>query len=256
MRFTLVFLFPLALCAQSDAGISQGRALFRSNCAFCHGLTALGGRGPNLVSAPLHHGDTDADLKSSIRNGVPGTPMPSFDAFSDEDLGDVVLFLRSLARGVEKKTSVAGDARSGREVYTKNGCPGCHRIGMDGSVFGPDLSRIGAARSTEYLRESIVKPSADIPPDYEGVTVVDSAGKRITGVRVNEDTFTLQLRSMSQKFISFSKQDLRSVSYEKKSLMPAYERLAPADLENLVAYLTTLTGATRSTVVKQAEGVR
>jgi hypothetical protein len=75
-------------------------------------------------------------------------------------------------------------------------------------------------------------------------------------VRLNEDTFTLQLRSMSQKFASFSKQDLRSVSYETKSLMPAYERLAPGDLENLVAYLTTLNGATKSTVVKEAEGVR
>lgn len=255
MRFTFVFLLPLALYGQSDAGLSQGRGLFRGNCAFCHGLTAEGGRGPNLVSAPLHHGETDEDIKTVIRKGVPGTTMPEFSGFANEEVDNLVLYLRSLSKTVEKRKPISGDVQQGRQLYAKNGCESCHRVGNQGSVYGPDLTRIGAARPVEYLRESIVHPTADIQPDYEGVTAVTRAGKRVTGIRINEDTFTLQLRTMDQKIVSYSKEDLKEVVYEKKSLMPAYERLAPTDLNNLLAYLASLQGSARGTT-KEAEGVR
>ncbi len=42
----------------------MGKAIFRSNCAFCHVLNGRGGRGPNLVSKPVK------DLKSVVRNGT------------------------------------------------------------------------------------------------------------------------------------------------------------------------------------------
>lgn len=239
----LFFFVPLVVCAQSDAGLPLGRALFRSNCAFCHGLTAEGGRGPNLVSAPLHHGDTDADLKNVIQNGVPGSTMPAFTEMPADDIDNLVLFLRSLSRGIVKRASVPGDPQQGRASYTKNGCPACHRVGNEGSVYGPDLTRIGAARSVEYLRESLVKPSADIPPDYEGVTVVTKDGRRIEGVRLNEDTFTVQLRTPAQKVVSFLKDDLKQVGYNAKSPMPSYDRLSKTDLDSVVAYLTTLQGS-------------
>jgi cytochrome c oxidase cbb3-type subunit 3 len=252
---TLFLFLPLVLYAQSDAGLSQGRALFRGNCAFCHGLTAEGGRGPNLVSAPLHHGEADADLKSVILNGVPGATMPSFSEMPADDVDNLVLYLRSLSRGVVKRKTVPGDPQQGRAVYAKNGCPACHRIGNEGSVYGPDLTRIGSSRSLEYLRESLVNPTADIQPEYEGVTAVTKDGRRIVGVRINEDTFTLQLRTPAQKFVSFSKDGLREVVNEKKSLMPAYDRLSPADLENLVAYLAGQTG-TATGAVKESETKR
>jgi putative heme-binding domain-containing protein len=241
--------------AQSDARLSQGRALFRGNCAFCHGLTAQGGRGPNLVSAPLHHGEADADLKAVISNGVPGTTMPAFSELPPDDVDGLVLFLRSLSKGAVKRTAIPGDPRQGRAVYAKNGCSGCHRIGSEGSVYGPDLTRIGSSRSLEYLRESIVNPSADIPEDYEGVTAVTTDGRRIVGVRINEDTFTLQLRTPAQKFVSFSKDELRETVNEKSSLMPAYDRLPAADLENLLAYLAAQLGPAAGTV-KESETKR
>ena len=126
---------------------------------------------------------------------------------------------------------------------------------MEGSVYGPDLSRIGSSRSVEYLRESLLQPSADIQPDYEGVTLVTRDGKRITGVRINEDTFTLQMRTPAQKILSFTKGDLREVINETKSLMPAYTRMPQADLDNLLAYLASLEGAAAG-APKEAEGRR
>lgn len=230
--------------------------MFRTNCAFCHGANAEGGRGPNLVAAPLHNGDADADIARVVRKGVPGSTMPAFTDMQDDEMAALIGFLRDLQKGAVRKTAVPGDAKLGRTVYAKNGCGGCHRVGGEGSVYGPDLSRIGGARSYEYLRDSIVHPSADVPEEYEGVTVVRKDGRRVTGIRVNEDTFTIQLRTAAQGFASFSKGDLREVVYEKKSLMPAYERMSEADLADLLAYLSTLRGpANAGGAVKEAEGI-
>jgi cytochrome c553 len=55
----------------------------------------------------------------------------------------------------------------------------------------------------------------------------------------------------------FSKDELESVNYERKSLMPAYKSLSESDLQNLVAYLTTLRGTPEaSATTKKAEGIK
>ena len=249
----VILLIPVALSAQ----VEQGRAVFRSNCAFCHGGDARGGRGPNLVSAPLTHGESDDAIKTVIREGVPGTSMPSFSDFTPEDVADLVAYLRSLSQGVSRQIHIAGDAAKGRQVYMQNGCVGCHRVGTEGSAFGPDLSRIGAARSVEYIRESIVNPSADIPDEYQGVTVTTNDGRSVTGTRINEDTFSVQLRDVSQRFHMFQKDQLREVKDADKSLMPAYGAFSKTDLENLLAYLNSLRGASQKTdLVNKGAGIK
>ncbi len=233
--------------------LDQGRALFRSNCAFCHGLDGRGGRGPDLTGR-LVHGDTLPAIKNVIRRGIPGTNMPAF-GFDEEESGAIAMYVRNLSHGSAKPEVATGDPRHGAEVYNANGCAGCHRIGDTGSVFGPDLSRAGAARSLAYLRESIVNPSADVPEEWEGVSVTDRDGHRVAGVRVNEDTFTVQLRDQSQKFRMFDKSDLREVDHMKRSLMPAY-KLGAKDLNDLIAYLATLRGSVEGDRVIRARGVK
>lgn len=234
----------------------EGRFLYRSNCAFCHGLTGTGGRGPALNHGNLMHGSTGDDIARVIRSGVPGTNMPAFE-MEAEELNTLVVFVRSLASADVKQAPVAGDIHKGREVYARSGCEGCHRIGNEGSAFGPDLTRIGAARSGDYIRDSVIKPDADIPPEYEGVTAVTRDGKRITGVRINEDTFSLQLRDQAQHFRMFQKSELKEVIYEKKSLMPPFASLAQEDLQNLLAYLASLRGEIKTGAdVRKAEGIR
>ena len=48
-------------------------------------------------------------------------------------------------------------------------------------------------------------------------------GRKIVGARVNEDSFTVQLRLQSQEFKSFIKDDVKEVVEMKESLMPAYK---------------------------------
>lgn len=238
---SILFFFPLWLCAQAPV-VDAGRALFRSNCSFCHGTDGRGGRGPNLISAPLNHGDTDEAISRVIKKGVQGSTMPAFSGLDDDSVKQIIDYIHRLSQGVPRNTSLPGEPIRGREVYAKNGCQGCHQIGSEGSVFGPPLTRAGSGRPMEYLRESIVNPSADIPPEWEGITVVTASGKRVSGIRINEDQFSVQIRDLAQEFRSFDKDRLKELIYEKKSLMPAY-KIAGKDLDDLVSYLMTLKGA-------------
>jgi putative heme-binding domain-containing protein len=249
----------MALWGQTEVDLADGKATFRSNCAFCHGLTGGGGRGPALSSGRFLHGSADGEIKNVIKSGVPGTTMPAFE-FEKDELDRLVAYVRTLSTSSGKAPSagpVAGNAVKGRQVYERSGCAGCHRVGSEGSVFGPELTRIGAGRSAEYIRESIVNPSADVPEEYAGVTVVTRDGKRITGVRVNEDTFSVQLRDASQNFRMFQKDEVQQVIREAKSLMPVYGSFVRDDLQNLLAYLDSLRGDLNAGAgVKKEKGIR
>jgi cytochrome c oxidase cbb3-type subunit III len=134
-------------------------------------VSGAGGRGPSLITARVSQSIPDAGLKEIIRKGIAGTSMPAFDALDGDDLDKLVTHIRSLAGSGVSSAPVSGDAEHGAQVYARSGCAACHRVGESGSDYGPNLTRIGGSRSSEYIRQSVVEPSADIPPEYEGVTV-------------------------------------------------------------------------------------
>jgi putative heme-binding domain-containing protein len=250
MKCVIILLWYSAFVFAADTGTD----IYRANCAFCHGLEGRGGRGPSLVSAHVQQETSDDALKTIIHGGISGTGMPAFD-LEPQDLDALVHAIRHLGGQGSAGAAVRGDAAHGQRVFAKNGCASCHRVGDQGSVFGPDLSRIGAARSAEYLRESIVNPSADIAPDYAGVTVETRDGRRIIGVRVSEDTFTVELRLPDQTLQGFEKSAVRAVTDLDKSLMPAYS-LSVADLDDLVAYLASLRASSNGQVVLREKGIQ
>ena len=251
----LTLLVPFLAAAQTAPdNMAQGRSLFRSNCAFCHGATATGGRGPNLLGQ-LSNGDRNEDIQRVVKNGIPGTGMPRF-RFASDELRLLADYIQSLRKGNPSPPPPGGDKLAGAKIYTTHGCSGCHEIGNDGSAFGPNLTRVGAARSYDYLKQSVLEPSADIPDDFQGVTVVTADGHRYSGIRMNEDTFTVQLRTPDQRFRSFDKTRLKQLVVEKISFMPAY-RLSDEELKNLLAYLSSLRGAANANADAQhAQEVR
>jgi hypothetical protein len=74
--------------------------------------------------------------------------------------------------------------------------------------------------------------------------VTPARGAEVRGIRVNEDTFTIQLKDAGGRFHSFRKSDLAEVrKLRGKSPMPSYERsLTNDELTDLVAYLSRLRG--------------
>jgi putative heme-binding domain-containing protein len=105
------------------------------------------------------------------------------------------------------------------------------------------LSEIGLRRSLAYLRDSVVNPDADIPIKYLAVAVVTSGGERISGTRINEDDYSIQIRDMRGNLRSFMKTSVTEIQHPKQSLMPSYKMaLSATELDDLVAYLSSLRG--------------
>ena len=114
----LVLLLPAVVkCESTETGLQQGKALFRSNCAFCHGPTGLGGRGPNLHGT-LNNGERDADIEAVIKKGVPGSAMPAF-LFEPDEMTALVKFIKSL-RVASDSVPVPEGRHSRREKGLRN----------------------------------------------------------------------------------------------------------------------------------------
>lgn len=78
------------------ADIQAGSALFRANCAGCHGVDAHGHeRAPALVGRSLTHGDSDWAIYRTIRDGINGTIMPPHP-WGPTRIWQTVAYLRSL----------------------------------------------------------------------------------------------------------------------------------------------------------------
>jgi putative heme-binding domain-containing protein len=224
--------------------IRSGMALYRIRCGDCHGLDAGGYRGPDLLAA-MAAGATDERLFQTIRKGVPGTEMPAAreDDAPDDDLLMIIAYLRKIGTVAPGETP-AGNVENGSRLFAAQ-CASCHRVAGRGGRIGPDLTRIGAARSRAALVREIRTPSEWIPPVYETVTVVTKDGQRIRGVKKNEDVFSIQVMDMRERIQGYLKSNLQEVIYEKSSLMPAFGagRLNDSDLTDLIGYLSTLRGA-------------
>jgi len=223
----------------SGTDVEAGRRIFGGRCGHCHGQSGEGGRGAVLNSGELHHGASDREMFLVIRNGIPNTEMPGTFGLPDPEVWRMVAYVKQL-RHQGSSDRATGNATAGALVYEKNTCAACHAIDGQGGFLGPDLSEIGAKRSVRYLRDSIVNPSADIPLDYRSVTVITRDGKTITGIHLNEDEYSVHLRDMSGNVRSFLKIELREVKLSGQSLMPAYRVFSRDDLDNLVAYLSSL----------------
>lgn len=229
-----------AASAQAPANTPLGERLYLTQCAMCHGPKGEGARGPTLARPKLLHAPDDEALRAVIRGGIAGTGMPG-TRLIDAELRELAAYVRKL--GQVAAPVLAGDAQRGATLYEgKGNCTACHTLAGHGGAFGPDLTGIGASRSAQHLRASLLDPAADFPRGFVFVQAVTRAGQTLTGVRVNEDTFSVQFRDTAGTLHSFWKTDLRE--YKKdlaKSPMPSYRgKLTPAELDDLVAYLASL----------------
>ena len=239
-----------ATVSTTAAELAEGQALFRGLCSGCHGGAGRGGKGPDLTDNRWIHGGMDQDIAGVIQNGVPKTTMKKMgESLKPEQIRKVIFYIRSLARAPGESTwkpYVSGDPQLGRNLFfnlqSKAPCAKCHSIGGDGGRIGPTLDRIASRRAPEFIMESILQPSKEIAPEYEAVAVATKEGRVITGLRINETNFSIQLTEEDGRFHSFLKRDLEEVKVLKKSLMPENfgELLTVKELHDLFAYLMTL----------------
>lgn len=223
---------------KNEASIRTGMMQYRMRCGECHGLDAKGYRGPDLTVA-IGGAMNDERLFQTIRKGVPGTEMMPSRA-SDDVVLMMIAYLRNLGMVAPPEAPI-GNVENGQKLFAAQ-CSLCHRVAGRGGRLGPDLTRIGAARSRTALVREIRTPSEWIPERYETVTLVMNDGRRVRGAMKDEDAFSIQIMDVRERLQGYLKSSLKEVIHEKDSLMPAYgpDRLNDTQLNDLVGYLTTL----------------
>ena len=95
----------LTVAAHADEGTAAKPAkpfdvknTFRNICGFCHeDYGRHAGKGPQLMDDP----NTDEFLFNRIKNGKPGRMASFGTAFTDDQIRQIVVFIRNLKPGVE-----------------------------------------------------------------------------------------------------------------------------------------------------------
>jgi cytochrome c oxidase cbb3-type subunit III len=248
LLFLSLFCFRQNARAQNGTGtyaqadIEYGSRIFVAQCSGCHGVNGDQVAGVNLRSGQFRHIFSDNDIRTTVTNGIAGTAMPPFN-FDPPELAGIVAYIRNM-RDFQAGGATGGDAKRGETLFTASGnCGSCHRVNGKGPRTAPDLSDVGALRTADSLMQSLVDPTAAMLPVNRSVRAITREGKTITGRRLNEDTYTVQLIDDQEHLVSLEKANLREYKVIETSSMPSYkDKLSTKDLTDLVAYLLTLKG--------------
>lgn len=216
---------------QSEADIARGEKVFQTQCASCHGRDGGGGAaGPDLSSGDFKRGSSDEALYQIISKGIPGTVMPA-SPLNPGPTWQVVAYVRSLSLG-RRNLNLPGDRVRGKQIYEQHQCAKCH------DSAAPDLASIRSRRSPADLKESILNPQADVPAMWWRFRAVTRDGRQLSGLRLNEDTHSIQYRTNAGVLASIARSELAEISMDRSSPMPSFrDKLTPQDIENLIAYL-------------------
>jgi cytochrome c oxidase cbb3-type subunit III len=234
--FVLVVLLGWGSLATLQAQ-PPGAAIFASNCATCHGADGRGGEhAPNIATAPEVQHLMDRELAGIIRYGIAGAGMPAFSSLKQQEVADVISYLRSL-QGRGDIVKLPGDPKQGEALfYGKARCSDCHMANGKGGFIGSDLSFYGAEAKPDQMRAIILDPDKNLPADKKATTVVTTAGQRITGMLRTNNNFSLSIQTLDGSFHFLPKSELTQVDAGSHSLMPA-ATLNNKEVDDLVSYL-------------------
>jgi DMSO reductase family type II enzyme heme b subunit len=157
----ILIIFPVyknaQVFAQTDEVVKAGKKIFDKSCWFCHGREGRGDgpvadyvvpRPRDFVTALFKFRTTesgypplDDDLIRTIKRGVPGTTMPTFQAsLNDEEIMQVIQYIKTFSDiftdpdldpykhrvKVDKISLTSESLAKGKEVYNKAECFKCH----------------------------------------------------------------------------------------------------------------------------------
>jgi PQQ-dependent dehydrogenase (methanol/ethanol family) len=246
-----ILLLPLALFGQTAspaaaAQVIEGKKIFAQSCAGCHGADTYGtDRAPGLSGSRRVRARTVEQLHNLVLHGIPAAGMPAFN-FPPEQLDSVVAFVHSLNTAAFE-TPVAGNAEAGKQLFYESShqCSACHMVNGRGSGTGPDLSTVGREMTVEEIEGVLLHPDARITPGYDLVTVHLQSGGSLRGFARGRTNFDIQLQDLKGQLHLLHSPEIKSVQKEEHSLMKPWSG-APDELQDLVAYLSRLTGVTPS----------
>jgi putative membrane-bound dehydrogenase-like protein len=140
---------------------------------------------------------------------------------------------KALGRGI-------GDPDAGRRVFFSKAatCAACHSANRRGGDLGPDLTNVGRSKSRAQLLDAILRPSAEISPEYQGWFVRTADGQLHSGRQIDVgDGGEAELYVLPGRFVKLQK--IADYGPMPQSLMPeGLDRaLTVQDMRDLLAFL-------------------
>lgn len=225
---------------QNSSAVQDGQAVFRRDCAFCHGRDAGGGEsGPDLTRSKLVADDVAGKtLAPFIREGRPDRGMPAFH-LPDQELADVIAYIHAQKtraeankggrKGVDVADLQTGNAAAGKQ-YFDGACKSCHSPSGDFAGLANRLKGLRLEQRMLYPRGAKATVRVTLP-----------TGETVSGTLAYRDEFTVALRDNSGKYRSWA---AAAVKYTVDDPAEAHVELLPKysddDIHNLMAYLQTL----------------
>jgi putative membrane-bound dehydrogenase-like protein len=138
-----------------------------------------------------------------------------------------------------------GNAKNGREVFfgKKAACFACHTVNNEGGQVGPDLTKIGAIRSTHDLLVAIIFPSASFARGFEPYVITTKAGSFYpAGIIRRETADAITIVTGDRVEIRIPRAEIETILPGKVSIMPEGldKQITRQELSDLLAYLMTL----------------
>jgi quinoprotein glucose dehydrogenase len=137
-----------------------------------------------------------------------------------------------------------GDAERGRAVFFEKvaiSCVRCHKAGDVGGEVGPDLTKIAADKTREYLLESLVEPNKTIAKGFETAVLTLDDGRSVSGIVKSQEAKELTLVTAEAQTLTIPTAEILERT-AGQSAMPAdlLKQISLFELRDLVEYLSTL----------------
>lgn len=236
--------------------IHEGKILYLQRCSGCHGINGKGD-GPaakffrvkprdfttclyKFKSTPGTSLPLDSDLLRVLKNGVPSTAMPAFPHYSDQQLMDVIEYIKTFCPDWDKLETQSQpppedwqtlkpppflgtpDSIAKGKILFEQNCAACHGINGDGN--GPAAL-------------SIHDPSAECQK-WSGNTCVERPLERPANL-------TLGVLPGVYTVNDIYKTITMGVLNGSGGGMPAFNALSSDDRWNIVSYVLFLMGKTQ-----------
>lgn len=216
---------------------------------------------PGLLAAFEHGTDPDVGKKlvaaiersPASRNLRPELVMQALASYPPEVQQAAEPLLKRLSGDVLQQKAhldalgsalAGGDALRGRELFfgNKATCSACHAVADEGAHVGPDLSKIGAIRTSRDLLESIVYPSASFARGYEPYLVKTRDGDVLSGVINQQTADAIYLVTGPRDVKRIARSNIVDLRQGTVSIMPQGfdTQLTGQELADLIAFLGSL----------------
>ena len=117
----------------------------------------------------------------------------------------------------------------------------CHKLGNEGSDFGPNVDDVGKRLSSYKLVESIIDPNAEVAEKYLSTSVLMNDGRSIVGLLVSETPEEVVIFDGKEKK-TVAVADIDERTQLRQSSMPEglAATLSPNEFLDVIVFLKSL----------------